>query len=1102
MLNLIDMQMRNVLLLPMCLLFLSFSASAQTKLLRFPDIHGDEVVFCYGGDIWKAPANGGTAFRLTAHPGQELFPKFSPDGKYIAFTGQYDGDEQVYMMPASGGMPEQMTYYPASGPLPPRWGYDNQVYGWTNDGGSILFRSLRDANGGSTDNALYTVSKEGGLPVKLPMPNSGAGDFSPDGNQMVYSPLFRDFRSWKRYEGGWAQNLYIVNLNSLETSEVSPTVRTERDPMWIGNAVYFSSDRDGTLNLYKFDIGSGQTTQLTSSDNWDVRWPSSDNQGQIVYEYGGELAIYNVSNGATSNLSITVPDDGLAMRPGKFPAHKNIEEFGLAPKGQRTLFVARGDIFTVPIKDGPTRNLTNSSDAHDRGAAWSPDGKNIAFISDRSGEDQIYYIDQLGKGEVKQLTSTFKGQLGGLSWSPDSKKLAFTQNNVGKLFVIDVDSKQIEEAGDDEFGNIGDHMWSHDGNYLTFSMQDWNGFSSIYIYDVSEDKLNRITSDRYNEYEPVFDPNGDYLYFLSDRSYAPQFSSWEWNYATNRMTGIYALALRKDVKHPFPPKSDEVKEEEEVESDNDEADNKKDKKEKEGKNTDKKLKIDFDGLADRVTGFPVDFENIRGLTANKEHVFYITYGQGFYGRRSYEQSKLNVFSMKDRESTVLAENVGRYATSPEGEKIMVSSRGSYQVYDAKPKGEKKDISTKGMMVDRIPEQEWNTIFWEVWRRFRDYFYVRNMHGYDWEAIGEQYAGLLEHVAHRSDLNYVISEMISELSVGHAYIQGGDFEIPDRPKVALGGMRFKLDPQSGHYQIEKIFNGDNEEPKYRAPLTEIGIEAKSGDYVLAIDGELLKGEENPYRLLQHKTDPITLTLNSSATMEGAKEITYNPIYSESSLLYLEWTEGNRKKVNDATNGRVGYMHIPDMGANGIYEFIKAFYPQIRKEGMVVDVRGNGGGNVSQWIIERLDTRMLGTRFGYASEKPRTYPYTVFHGNKVCLVNQTSASDGDIFPHYFREARLGPLIGKRTWGGVVGISGRGPLLDGGTVFVPLSATNNTKGEYIIEGKGVTPDIEIENDPASLIAGKDPQLERGIQEVLKLMEENPLKYPTKPSDPVKTE
>ena len=1079
----------------MLLVILSTESVAQTKLLRFPDVHGDEVVFCYAGDIWKASTSGGTATRLTAHQGQELFPKFSPDGKWIAFTGQYDGDEQVYVIPSTGGVPKQLTYYPAAGPLPPRWGYDNQVYGWSRDGSSVLFRSLRDADGGRTLTALYTVSTKGGLPEMLPMPTSGAGDFSPDGKKMVYSPLFRDFRSWKRYQGGWAQNLYIIDLATLATTDVSHSVRTERDPMWIGNAIYFSSDRDGTLNLFKFDIGTGQTTQLTTSKDWDVRWPSSDNNAKIVYEYGGELSIYNVESGTTSKLAISVPDDGLSMRPSKYAAHSNIEEFELAPKGQRALFVARGDIFTVPVEDGPTRNLTNSSDAHDRGATWSPDGRSIAFISDKSGEDQIYLIDQMGKGAPQQLTTTFKGQLGGLRWSPDNKKLAFTQNNEGKLFILTIATKALKEVADDQFGNIGDHMWSPDGNYLAFSMNDWNGFSSLYMHGVSDGQTMRITDERFHEFEPVFDPNGDYLYFLSDRSYAPQFSTWEWNFATNRMTGVFALALRKDVPNPFPAKSDEVSVDEKR------AESVDTKGKGTSPSTSSTLKIDLDGLSERVTRFPIEFENIQGLTANKEHIFYVTYGSGFYGRGSYADANLNVFSITDRKSSVLAEDINGYTLSPDGEKVMVVSGGKHQMIDAKPKGEKKDVSTKNMMVDRVPAQEWETIFWEVWRRYRDYFYVRNMHGYDWEAIGKQYAQLLPHVAHRSDLNYVISEMISELNVGHAYIQGGDYEIPARPKVALSGARFELDKASGKYRISKIMNGDNEEPKYRSPLTEVGVNAKVGDFVLAIDGEPLNGTDNPYRLLQHKTDPVTLTLNSSASMSGAREVKYSPIFSESNLLYLGWTEENRKKVSEMTGGKVGYIHIPNMGADGIYEFIKGFYPQIRKEGMVVDVRSNGGGNVSQWIIERLDTRMLGTRFGYASDKPTTYPNTVFNGNKVCLIDQTSASDGDIFPHYFREAGLGPLIGQRTWGGVVGISGRGPLLDGGTVFVPLSATNNAQGEYIIEGTGVAPDIEVENDPASVIAGKDPQLERGIQEVLKLMKSNPMKYPVKPADPVKT-
>ncbi|HEX9653349.1 MAG TPA: S41 family peptidase [bacterium] len=1085
-------------------LLITHAAQSQTKLLRFPDIHNDDVVFCYGGDLWRAAANGGLAVRLTAHPGLELFPKFSPDGKWLAFTGQYDGDEQVYLVPAEGGEPKQLTFYPAHGPLPPRWGYDNQVYGWTPDGKKVVFRSLRDANRGSCATALYTVTPEGGMPVKLSMPSSGAGDFSPDGSKIAYSPLFRDFRTWKRYQGGWAQDLYIFDIKTHEAQKIAASVRSERDPMWIGGTIYFTSDRDGTYNLFAFDIGTTEVRQLTQSATWDVRWPSSDNRSQVVYELDGELQVFDVTTQEDRRISIIVPDDGLARRPSRYSAEKNIEDFELSPKGERALFVARGDVFTAPIEKGPTRNLTNTSNAHDKWARWSPDGARIAFISDRTGEDQVYLINQDGSGQLEQLTTQFNRMLNVPGWASDGKRLAFSDKD-GKLYVLTIASKQVQEIADDEFGGISDYAWSNCGGHLAFSMNDWSGYSSIYVWSVTDGQRRRITGENFNEYGPAWDPDGNYLYYLADREFAPQISSWEWNFAGNRTAGIFAMALRKDVKNPFAPESDEVtlgegeKEDKEKARDGDEK--KDDKKVKESKPKEY-IKIDFDALDQRVARVPVEADNLGSVTAIKEHLLFTNTGAPFYGRDSYKKTSLDIFSIKDRESSTLAEDISAYAISSDGSKVLVRQERSYNLYDAKPKAkDKKTVSTKDLMVDRIPAQEWAEIFDEVWRRYRDFFYVRNMHGYDWKAIGDQYRTLLQHVAHRSDLNYVLGEMVSELNVGHAYIAGGDFEIPERPKVALAGARFELDEAAGRYRISRIFKGDNEEEKYRAPLTEVGVDAKVGDYVLAIDGEELKANDTPYRLLQHKTDPVTLTLNSQPTMDGARRVTYNPITDESNLLYKEWIDGNRERVSQMTGGRVAYLHLPDMGADGIYEFIKWYYPQIRKEGLVVDVRSNGGGNVSQWIIERLDSKLLGTRFGQSSDKAFTYPATVFHGPMACLVNETSASDGDIFPHRFREAGLGPLIGKRTWGGVVGISGRGPLLDGGQVFVPLQATNDVNGNWIIEGHGVDPDIEVENDPKSVLAGRDPQLERGVQEVLKLMDEKKMKLPSRPRDPVKT-
>lgn len=1073
-------------------LFLAASSGfGETKLLRFPDIHGKEVVFCYGGDLWKASTSGGQAVRLTAHAGQELFPRFSPNGKWIAFTGQYDGDEQVYVMPSSGGIPEQLTFYPAHGPLPPRWGYDNQVYGWTPDGQKVVFRSLRDANGGSVENGLYIVARKGGLPEKLAMPTSGAGDFSPDGTKLVYTPLFRDFRTWKRYQGGWAQDLYIFDLKSLKAQKIAPSKRSERDPMWIENAIYFTSDRDDTLNLYRYDITSGQISQLTKNRVWDVRWPSSDNQNRIVYELNGELNIFDVDLKTNRKISITVPDDGIAMRPSRYPADKNIEDFELSPHGRRALFVARGDIFTVPVENGPTRNLTNSSNAHDKWARWSPDGSRIAFISDISGEDQLYLIDQDGKGSPEQLTDQFNAMLYAPEWSPDGKRLVFSDKD-GKLYVVAISDRRVREIADDRYGAIFDYAWSPNGGFVAFSMADENRYRSLYIWGVRDKKVRRVTDEYFNEYSPAWDPEGKYLFFLSDREYAPLISSWEWNYAGDRETGIFALALGKDTGHPFPPRSDEVK-----------IDQKKTTDKSKKKNSDNGyVSIDFPGLAGRVSRVPVEAENISGLAITEKYIVYHTRGAFFYGRDSYRKPNLKLFSLKDRKPSVFLEGLSGYALSRDGKKALVRKGRSYLLVDIQPNAKtKKTISTKNMMVDRIPAQEWAEIFREVWRRYRDFFYVENMHGNDWEAIGKRYQTWLKHVAHRSDLNYVLGEMVSELSAGHCYIQGGDFEIPERPKVGLPGARFGLDETAGRYRIKKIFQGDNPEPRYRSPLNEVGVNVRVNDYVLAIDGEELKAGDNPYRLLQHKTDPVTLTVNSTPAFKGAREVTYRPVFSESRLLYHEWVSRNRNKVNRMTDGKVGYLHLPDMGASGIYEFIKWYYPQIRKQGLVIDVRCNGGGNVSQMIIERLDTKLLGTRFGYDSDQPVTYPYSVFYGHLVCLINETSASDGDIFPHYFRKSGLGPLIGKRTWGGVVGISGHGPLIDGGQVYVPQRGTNNVKGEWVIEGHGVDPDIEVENDPISLIQGRDPQLERGVEEVLKMIEKDPKILPERPADPVKT-
>ncbi|MFN2324896.1 MAG: S41 family peptidase [Gemmatimonadales bacterium] len=1064
--------------------------SAQTKLLRFPAVHGDRIAFTYAGDLWTASVAGGTAVRLTAHPGLELFANFSPDGHSIAFTGQYDGDEQVYVMPATGGVPKQLTFYPARGPLAERWGYDHQVYGWSPDGQRILFRSFRDA--WTLPSAkLYTVPAAGGPATALPMPQAGSGAFSPDGRRIVYSPLFRDFRSEKRYAGGQVNRLVIFDLAANVATRIPAQTRAQRDAMWIGDVVYYNSDEGGTFNLYAHDTRSGETRQVTRSTTWDVRWPSADPAtGRIIYELGGELQLLDTRTGQSSVIRVTVPHDGLHERPSRVAVGGQAGGFALSPGGERALVNARGDLFTVPVENGPTRNLTASSGAHDKAAAWSPDGTRVVFISDRSGEEELYLLNQDGRGEPEQLTRGGRAMRYRPIWSAEGSRIAFSDKD-GKLYVLTLDGRRVIEIADDPRGQVFDYVWSPRGNHLAFSLADPRGVRALHIWSAADGRARQVTNGFFGERNPAWDPSGDYLYYLSDREYAPQLSNVEWNFAGNRTTRIYALSLRTGVPHPFPPRSDEVKPSTPAAAPATPA-------------AADPLRIDFEGIATRATLVPLPADNYGGLSAIKGHLIYGVGSAGYYGRAPETPNSLRIYALADRKESRLAENANGWATSQDGAKILVREGNAFALYDAKPNNaaSKKTVSTAGMFVDRVPREEWTQIFDEVWRRYRDFFYVENMHGYDWEALRDQYRPLLAHVAHRSDLNYVISEMIAELAVQHAYIADGDWDRPARPQVALPGARFALEPASNRYRITRLFPGHNEESNYRSPLTEVGVDVSVGDYLLAIDGEELRPDDDPYRLLRHKADrPVRLTVNGSPSMQGAREVTFVPTASESDLIYLDWVEGNRRRVEELTGGRVGYLHVPNMGAEGIREFIKWYYPQVLKEGLVIDVRANGGGNVSSMLIDRLGRELLATGFSRNDDYPTAYPRgAVFHGSMVTLLDENSASDGDIFPAMFRQAGLGPLIGKRSWGGVIGITNRGNLVDGGVVNVPEFGFNSVTGEWIIEGYGVDPDIEVEQDPVAVIRGGDPQLERGVQEVLRLMAANPKTLPGRPAPPVR--
>ncbi len=1064
--------------------------AAGTKLLRFPDVWHDRLVFSYAGDLWTASTEGGTAVRLTANPGLELFGKFSPDGRYVAFTAQYGGDEQVYVMPSAGGAPRQLTFYPAQGPLVERWGFDNQVYGWTPDGQSILFRSTRDGYL-LTDSKLYTVPRGGGAATALPMPVSGAGHFSPDGKRIVYSPLWRDFRSEKRYLGGWANDLYIFDLEHPALLQVTKDPHTDRDPMWIGDAVFFNSDRSGAFNLYRYDLANGQTEQVTHYRDWDVRWPSADD-GQIVYELAGELHVYDTRRREDRAIAITVPADATTTRPQAVNAADSVESQVVSPGGERVAVVARGDVFTVPVEHGVTRNLTNSSNAHDREVAWSGDGRRLAYISDRSGEEELYVQAQDGNSPATALTTGGAGRYSAPRWSPDDKRIAFA-DQTGRLDIVEVASRVRLTIAHDPLELSLDYQWSPDGRFLAYTLNAVNGFSGVYVWSVAERKSYRVTAENFDAQSPAWSPDGELLYFLSARQYQPILSGVEFDFATDRETGVFAVALRPDVSNPYGVRDDEPGDARKAE----------DKAADHDAKTKIAVRIDFNGIVQRAIRVPLEADDLSDLHVTNDSLIYQRNGPYYYGGDPVVKPSIVAYSIKDRETKTVMEDVNDWSLTADGKHVLVELASKELEYaEVAEPDDPQTVSLAGLITTRIPAEEWHEIFAEVWRRYRDFFYVANMHGYDWRKLRDKYQPLVDAVSYRADLNYVISEMISELVVQHAYIEGGDLTLPKRPFVALPGARFELDAAAGRYRIATIFAGQNEEDRYRSPLTEVGVNVHVGDYVLAINGRELLAGTDPYELLQAAPgEPVEWRVSARPDGGAARTIRYQPLASETGLLYLAWVNANRARTTAMSHGRLGYIHLPDMGAAGLREFIKWWYPQLRKEGMVIDVRDNSGGNISEMLIERLARTLHGLNFGRNHASAGTYPRAVQPGPKVALINEDTASDGDIFANAFREWHIGQLIGKRTWGGVVGITERGPLLDGGTVFVPEFGTADADGHWIIEGHGVDPDIVVEQDPLAVMRGSDPQLERGIEELMKLLPPVPSGLPDRPAPPIKT-
>jgi len=1076
-------------------------ASEEGRLLRFPDIHKDQITFSYGGDIWVVPSTGGLAHKLTNSEGLEIFPRFSPDGKQIAFTGQYDGDFNVFVMPSDGGQPKRLTYHPAIRQISERMGPESIVMDWTPDGANILFRS-REETQDSWEGRLYLVSPNGGYRQPLPLPRGGFASFSADASKIAYCPIFRDFRTWKRYKGGAAQDVWIYDFNQRKSEKITDWIGTDNMPMWdqTSGLIYFNSDRTGTLNLYSYNPDTKQTLQVTKFTEFDVRWPSMG-PGSIVFENGGYLYVVDLPDGSPRKIDVQLSSDMLLARPRYVECDDNINDFTISPDGNRAIFGARGDVFTVPAKHGNTRNLTNTSDVNEKYATISPDAKWIAYVSDASGEDELYLISPDGKGDPIRLTTSGYCYNYQPLWSPDSKKLVWSNKNT-ELRYVDIDTKKVVLFYQNRRGDIRNYTWSPDSRWIAYSTNNDESISVVYVYSLDDGKIRPVTDGSFDDVGPVFDPEGKYLYFQSDRNFNPVLGSYEFNYVLQKSTEIVATVLTADGASPFAPRSDEV----EISKPKTDDKGGKDKKKDDDKDTDKTVtvKIDFDGIFDRQVKLPIEPGNYGNMAAAKGRLYYVSYPmRGMAGQVEDSKPTMHVYDFENREDHEFLVDAGGYELTPDGKKMIVSLNGGYEIIDAT--GDKaKTGETKLKLGDMRAwvnfDTEWHQIYDEVWRMERDFFYDSLMHGLNWQGIHDRYLPLVDHVAHRFDLTYILGEMISELACSHTYVGGGDMPSVEADGVGLLGINWVIDSTAKKFRIGRILEGQNWDESRRSPLTEPGIKAEAGDYVLAINGKPLTSAVDPYSLLEHAAGDIA-TLKLSKTPDGKESWTVDvkTISSESNLRYYDWIAHNRHYVDSISGGKVGYVHIPDMGTQGMQEFSSQFFPQIRKEGMIIDVRYNGGGFTSQLVIERLRRVLGGLGIGRNSREPYTYPAAVFNGHLACLINEHSCSDGDIFPYHFRGYGLGPLIGTRTWGGVVGIRGHRPLVDGGFITTPEFAKYTMDRQWNeMENHGVEPDIEVQNLPEDLIRGYDAQMERATAELLQQIKNDPRTLPAPPPNP----
>jgi len=1083
--------MKTTPFLTLLLLCITMNAQVDGSLMQHADVSQTQITFVYGDDVWIAPKTGGTASRLSSPKGLERYPKFSPDGSMIAFTANYNGNNDVYVIAAKGGIPKRLTYH----------GMFDRVLDWTPDGKSILFSSSRES-GRQRYNQFYTVAAEGGPPTKLPVPYGEYASFAPDGQRIAYTDKSRVNRNWKRYRGGTAPDIFVFDLNTFQTENITNNKANDELPMWHGDVIYYMSDNGPHKrnNLWQYDRSTKAHKQLTQFADFDITFPAIG-PSDIIFEAGGKLFLYQLSSGNTSEVNIQVISDQKGIIPKKRKVASFIQSATPSPDGNRVIVQARGELFDLPATKGFIANLTSSPGIAERKPSWSPDGKYLAYWSDATGEYQLTLRDMEGNQKPKTITNFSKGFNYSIYWSPDSKKIVYVDQSMS-INYLDIDSGQVTQIDQGKYmyeGNLRDFRasWSPDSKWLAYSrIADNPATSAIFVYHATSGNLTQLTSGFYSDSSPTFGKEGKYLFYMTNRTIQPVYSDLDNTFIYPNATNIAVGTLDSATPSLMKVENDAYEApEKENEGDGDDKPKKrkKDKKSQASEDEESPTKITLAGFENRVELLDIAPGNVNHLTAVEGKLLFVRVPNS--GSPEGSTPSLDYFDFEEKEVKTIVSDVANYKATADGKKVLVLQGEKLAVLAIEAdQNVDEAVPTQEMTMTVVPKSEWKQIFNDVWRFERDYFYDPNMHGVDWDAMKTRYGALIDQASSRNDVNIIIGDLIAELNASHTYTGGGDIENADRINVGYLGADIHL--ENGQYRIKKIISGAPWDVEARSALAKPGVTVNEGDYILAVNGTPIDTAKPLSAALQGLAGAtVQLTVSKTPSMTNAKKVLVETMRSETRLRHLAWIENNRQKVEKATGGRIGYVYVRSTGLDGQNELVRQFYGQMHKEGLIIDERFNSGGQIPDRFIELLDREPLAF-WAVRDGKDWAWPPAANFGPKVMLINGFSGSGGDAFPDYFKKKGLGPLIGTRTWGGLIGITGAPSLIDNGGITVPTFRMYNPEGGWFKEGHGVDPDIEVREDFQQLAHGEDAQLEAGIREVLRLLEtDERFKMPKRP-------